>query len=425
MRKKYILYSLLFFSLSLFCTKQSTNNEPVELLERLQALSGVEVTEIVPQEGFERAFEINFTQPVDHHNPGGQKFTQRAYLSHVDESMPMVFAPSGYGTSERSIQELTVHLKTNQLAVVHRYFPNATPQPLNWQYLTIEQAAADHHRIVDLINNIYKGKWVSTGDSKGGMTCLFHKRFYPSDVDAVVAKVAPIMFGTEDPRFDVFLEETVGDEASRQRLKDFQRLLLENRNDLIPMMRTYFQEKNYTPKLDEDSIFELVVLEYPFAFWQMGLCDISDVPVRGATAEELYNRMSDLVRYFWFDIDPFYYQAYTELGYYGFITNHISDLLIINPTYNVCAPDREYITFKPEVMLDINNWLQTEGNNIIYIYGVDDPYTAASVELTGQTNALKIVQPGKNHRVKIYELDQSQLVMTTLEQWLGIDIEGW
>jgi len=48
-----------------------------------------------------------------------------------------------------------------------------------------------------------------------------------------------------------------------------------------------------------------------------------------------------------------------------------------------------------------------------------------NIELTGQTNALKIVQQGANHRVKILELDQCQLVMSILEQWLDIDIEGW
>lgn len=60
--------------------------EPLDLLERLQNLAGVEVTEIAPDGPYVRAFQIDITQPVDHNNPGGQTFTQRAYLSHLDES---------------------------------------------------------------------------------------------------------------------------------------------------------------------------------------------------------------------------------------------------------------------------------------------------------------------------------------------------
>jgi hypothetical protein len=45
------------------------------------------------------------------------------------------------------------------------------------------------------------------------------------------------------------------------------------------------------------------------------------------------------------------------------------------------------------------------------------------VELTGKTNALKIVQPGGDHRLRIIHLDKKQLVYSTSEQWLGIKIE--
>lgn len=73
-------------------------------------------------------------------------------------------------------------------------------------------------------------------------------------------------------------------------------------------------------------------------------------------------------------------------------------------------------------MQDVLNWLQTRGNNIIYIYGEKDPWTAAAVEPTAQTNALKIVQPSANHVLRIADLDNPGLVYSTLENWLGIQI---
>ncbi len=51
---------------------------------------------IEPGSDFKEAFEIFIEQPVDHHNPDGEKFTQKLYLSHRDESLPMVIEMDGY-----------------------------------------------------------------------------------------------------------------------------------------------------------------------------------------------------------------------------------------------------------------------------------------------------------------------------------------
>jgi hypothetical protein len=38
----------------------------------------------------------------------------------------------------------------------------------------------------------FPGKWINAGESKGGVTSVLHRRFYPCDVEATVAYVAPI-----------------------------------------------------------------------------------------------------------------------------------------------------------------------------------------------------------------------------------------
>jgi PS-10 peptidase S37 len=424
------LVIILLLSLIIGCDNNSTGPDNRDLLEKLQSLPDIEVMEQAPPFGFDRAFEIKLQQPIDHNNPGGIKFTQTFYLSHKDESKPMVLALSGYGITRNAIFEETQFLDANQIYVGHRYLPGALPTRLDWQYLTIEQAAGDHHEVITRLKTIYEGKWLSRGASKGGMTALFHRRFHPGDIDATVAKVAPLPFAAEDPRFDTFLEDVVGDEACRNKLIQFQRDVLINRDDILPHLNSYLSTSTYTYSMDPDLILDYMVLEYPFAFWQYGIGDCNLVPDESAPAIEVFNSLSSVVgTNFYSDeiisyYEPVYYQAFTEFGYYGLMTDHVADLLD-NPeiySYANFTPLDATLVFKPEVMADIVNWLQTEGDNIIYIYGSQDPWTAGAIEHTGTTNSIKIVQQGGNHGLTIAGLDDRNIVYNALELWMGVSI---
>lgn len=434
--KRDFLYRLISISviiLIVFLTYYPIPSNPeafqTDLLERLKDLPGVEVTEIEAHPDFLRTFAIDIIQPVDHQNPDGQKFTQRIYLNHRDESAPLVFEPSGYGAWPNWTSEIADVLNANNLQIAHRYCIGAEPQTLEWQYLNIKQAAADHHHIVEVFKQIYKGNWISSGHSLSGMKTLFHRRFYPEDVQATIAYVSPIMFSTADPWFDHFLEETVGNETCRNKIKQFQRTVLENKATILPLIKTYLDEKGYSYPIGEEAVLEFAVLEYLFYFWQNGPGDCNIIPDVGASAEELFSHLSNLVQLRSYTEDapfskPVYYQIFTELGYYRLITEHLEDLImaVTHPSLAFFAPKDVDLIFKPEVMQDINTWLQTEGNNIIYIYGAQDPYTACAIELTDQTNALKIVQPGANHSVFIADLDaeSQQLIYSNLNQWLNL-----
>lgn len=267
MLKKYLL-GFTFIFLILACEKKSTN--PVAVLtfdERLYALPDVEINEIAPQNGFPRQFEIYINQPLDHNNPDGTKFRQQIFLSHQDESAPVVFMPSGYNARAKTVVEITELLNANQIYVAHRYMTNARPDVMDWNYLTVEQAAADFHHVVAIFKNLYKGKWLSYGASKNGCTALFHRRFYPDDVDATLTQVAPISFAVEDPRYDSFLKN-VGDQAIRDKIKRFQIELLENRAGILPLIKNYLDHSSLTFSISEGVILEFETLEYVFAFWQ-------------------------------------------------------------------------------------------------------------------------------------------------------------
>ena len=421
---------LLLFSIS--CKDQTTQGPPVDnrdILEKLQSLPNLQVDEITPQNGYERQFEIYISQPLDHNNPAGQQFQQQIFLSHRDESAPVVFMPSGYAARATTAAELSLLLQANQIYVPHRFMDGARPAQMDWQYNTIEQAAADHHQIVELFKEIYNGIWVSYGASKNGATALLHRRFYPDDVDATVAKVAPISLAIEDPRYDTFLEN-VADEATRNKIKEYQIALLQNRSKILPMIQNYMNNSQFHYSVSEGVILEFETCEYAFSFWQVTDHDTAGIPDSSSTAQELYAHLegggyfpfySDKYMNFY---EPVFYQFYTELGYYRLVTDHLQGLLVSvpNPSYSFFAPQGVALNFNPQAMQDVLQWLQTEGNNIIYIYGELDPWTAGAVEPTGQTNAIKIVQPGANHYINIADLNEKALVYTTLESWLGIEI---
>jgi hypothetical protein len=276
-----IKYKRLFFAAAcLIFVVSCQKDEPEDnrtYLEKLYDLPGVQVTEITPALGHPKAFQLDITQPVDHNNPDGPEFTQRAYLHHADEASPLVFAPSGYAVGPRSGQELAGILQCNLLTVTHRFFEGSRPDPVNWEYLNIEQSAADHHHIVDILKDIYTGPWVSAGASKSGQAVLFHKRFWPDDVEATVAYVAPFVHGTQDERFITFLD-TVGTDDCLSRIQNYQRLILEKRDSIIPLFVQWFPDNNFTFSLDVNKTFEYAVLEYHFAFWQFHNTDCYSIP---------------------------------------------------------------------------------------------------------------------------------------------------
>jgi hypothetical protein len=411
------------------CSERTGPDTRTDLLDRLNALPGVQAREIQPHYGYPKAFQLDITQPVDHDHPGAS-FTQRAYLSHVDASAPMVFAPSGYGASPESGQELAWILGGNCLSVVHRYFPDSRPTPMDWQYLNLRQAAEDHHRIVTLLKEVYTGRWVSAGSSKGGETVLFHRRFHPEDVDATVAYVAPLLFSDDDPRFMPYLHglETDRDTAA---IHTFQRALLERKADLLDDYAAWFTGHGYTFSLPLPSSFESAVVSYEWEFWQRHIFDAADVPGPDAPDAGMIDHLAQVIRLH-FDADVYrdYFQAYvyqtrTEIGHPHVDADHLADLLVeppldIREAYGF-PPDMEFV-YRPEVIADVLDWIQTRGDRIILIYGELDPWTGGAIELKGTTDALKVVQAGADHQVKIADLDRRDEVLARLGQWLGMVI---
>lgn len=431
---KRIIICLMFTLSILSCEHKKitgpSSNDTRDILEKLESIPDIDVTEIAPGNGFNRQFEIYISQPLDHANPEGIRFKQRIYLSHIDEKNPVVFMPSGYSSSPVKVSELTGPLQANQIYAAHRFMLGAEPSPLQWEFLTIAQASADFHHIVEIFKNIYAEPWVSYGVSKNGQAALYHRRFYPDDVSATVSVGAALSLAEEDPRYETFLN-TVGSEGDRDKIKQFQRTVLMKKENIIPLIRNYLDDSEFHfTRMTPAEIIEYEVLEYPFSFWQVTDGDCTRIPDTTATPLQLYvylknfgyfdSYSDELLEFF----QPVYYQAFTELGWYRLIDDHLQGIerVVKNPSYRNLAPPGAVLTYNPQVMPDIINWLQSDGQNIIYIYGGNDPWSAGGIESVGSTNSIKISQPGANHGLRITDLDQQSVVWAALENWLDVSV---
>jgi hypothetical protein len=345
----------------------------------------------------------------------------------------MVLESTGYelwdGYTGTALTEPAQILDANELTVEHRYFGPSQPDPLDWSFLTIQQAAADHHRIVQALRPIYTGRWISSGASKGGMTSVYHRRFYPDDVAGTVAYVAPQSFGVADPRYVTFLDQVGDDPACRDALKAYQRLALQHRAEMLTRMAGSGMTFDF---LGPDEALEHAVLGLPFGFWQYGDASMcASVPAAGATADELYQFLDSATGMVAYVSDasiaafgPYYYQAATQLGEAALAESHLADLLLHPGTYAPAAyvPAGVSVTFEAAAMLDIDSWVKTSGSELMFVYGENDPWSAGAFELGGAVDSFRYYVAGGNHGAGILELATADRTQATaaLRRWAGV-----
>ncbi len=206
------------------------------------------------------------SQPLDHQNPATGSFNQRFFLSHKSADAPMVFITDGYiaikANRRNYISELCPLVGGNQVDIEHRYFAESTPDALNYEYLTVENAANDHHVINQLLKRFYKGKFIATGISKGGQTAMFYNYYFPDDVDVTIPYVAPLNFGIEDGRHEPYIANAVGTKTKRDKVFNFQIECFKRKDKLIPLLKENVERRKLKFHFPLEQAFDLAVLEY-------------------------------------------------------------------------------------------------------------------------------------------------------------------
>ncbi len=407
-----------------------------DIADRLRAIPGLTVVSesATPPAGF-RFFILSYRQPVDHRQPRGATFEQRFQLLHKDVASPMVLHTSGYNMRETAFRsEPTRLVDGNQVSVEQRFFTPSRPQPADWDDLDIWQAATDHHRIVAALKPVYDAKWISTGASKGGMTSVYHRRFYPGDVDGVVAYVAPNdPINPADRAYDRFFETVGTDAACRTRLEDVQKEALARRPAMVAKYQAAADAAGwtFTGVLGSiDKAFEMTVLDTVWAFWQYSTqADCPSVPAKTATTDELY-AFVDGVAGFSFYADqgitpyaPYYYQAATELGWPQPKFDHLRGLTRYPGLYqaNSSLPQELRSRHDPRPMLDVDLWVKTRSSQMLFVYGANDPWGAERFVPSRHDSHL-YVAPGANHGANIAALVPAEADAATaaLRRWAGV-----
>ena len=430
MKNMHIRYAALLLFVLLSASASSFAQTVLE--QKINAISAIKEIRPLETSEFSEKYVTYFTQPLDHRHPEKGSFRQRVIVSHVGFDRPTVIVTEGYGAAyalrSQYREELSKLLNANMIFVEYRYFLESTPEPKDWQYLTAENSADDLHAITTAFKNIYPGKWIATGISKGGQTTLLYRTFYPDDVDISVPYVAPLCYGVEDGRHEPFLHK-VSTPENRKIIEDFQLEALKRKATLLPRFEKYCTEKNYSFRAPIEEIYDYSVLEYSFALWQWGT-PISSIPATTASDDEVFSHLLAISEPGYFTADSpnasFFVQAARELGYYGYDVQPFKQYLSIQSSedylHRLMLPEElKDMPFDKTLSKKITKFLKKQDPKMIFIYGQNDPWTAAGVTwLKNKKNIHVFIQPNGSHLARISTLPEAEKaeVMELINEWL-------
>lgn len=426
------VFSFVFFCLFVNATAQS---EKERLEKALFELPDVQFRLHSKPDEKPLKYVLTIKQPLDHRHPEKGSFYQSAVLTHKGFDRPTVMETEGYeGRFEGS--EIEAMLEANNINIEHRYFGTSKPDSLNWDYLTFEQVTADLHRINGLFRAVYKNKWISTGISRGGTLSIYYKCLYPDDVDLTVPCVAPLATALEDGRIYHFLD-TIGSAECRAKLFNVQRFLLEHEDEAVAKLKWYAKGKgltyDYFRSLEE--AFEYWVLEYPFSFWQMTSIPCEAIPTNKSVDDYLAHLIN--IRFIPLLADKYIsqwaangYTARTQMGFYGYdlsrYKKYLRHLKGGNPTAAFLPKEIPLKPFDSSFTHRISRWLDERGNNLLYIYGSRDTWSACRVMPSDKVNAKSFLLPNANHfeaRVKNMPPEMKAEFAAAVKKILGMEAD--
>lgn len=417
-----------------------------DIAAKLRAIKGVTLTTdtVPPQLPDRRYYELTFKQAVDHRHPEAGTFEQRVRILHKSVDRPVVLFATGYDlyTAPEFLAEPTKILDADQVAVEQRYFTPSRPNladPGDWSDLNIWQAATDHHVIVEALKTIYRTKWISTGASKGGMTSVYHHRFYPRDVDGTVAYVAPDNPDVWDNRpYDTFFD-TVGTPECRAKLNNLQQEALNRRTEIDGMIAAQAAAQNppvhFSVVKTIDRAFEVTVIDFRWAFWQYHLePECAGIPATTADTKTIFTWIDGIDPWLGNDDEnlaefvPYYYQAATQLGEPNPATSYLHGLKYGSglDTSRTFIPNSIDVPrfFDFRAMPDVDHWVKTQGSHLMFLYGGNDPWGVKPFRLgRGTKDSLWFSVAGQRHSGSLISLlpqQQHDQAVATLSRWAGV-----
>ncbi|MBO7592180.1 MAG: aminopeptidase [Bacteroidaceae bacterium] len=397
------------------------------------------VSEVTPLESnnFKEKYVLKVAQQVDWKTSSKGTFGERVFVGFRGWEKPTVLVTEGYtasyGISPDYEEELSRLFDANVILCEYRYFSESVPQPTNWEYMTVDNSLADYHHVRQMFGQLFKGKWISTGISKGGQTTMYYRATYPDDVDVSVSYVAPLNRAVEDGRHEKFLARKVGTKEERKIIKQAMQEIMKRKPNLMKLFHNYCEEHNYHFQLSEEDIYDYCVLEFPFALWQWGT-PVSMIPESEDEDKEWFDCLMKVSSPDYFAYPsrymPFDVQALRELGYYGYALKPIKKWTSLKSTKGylkeIWLPDslKKY-DFDPTLYKRTVKFLKKEDPTHIFIYGEIDPWSSSGVctwlNCKKKKNMRVYVQPRGSHTARIGNMpeDMKEEIIQRLTKWLN------
>lgn len=414
----------------------SAQTDSTQFMKQLCGTPDVSRVEKLESSVYPEKYLIRVKQNVDGDTDAKGTFDQRVVVGFRGYDRPTVIVTEGYygdyGMNPRYEEELSGLFNANLVFCEYRYFAESTPVPTNWDYMTVDNSLRDYHHIRQILGTLLKGKWISTGISKGGQTTMFYRATYPDDVDVSVSYVAPLNRGVEDGRHEKFLAKKVGTKEERDAVKAAQEEFMKRKANCMPLFREYNKEHKLTYYISEEDIYDYAVLEYPFALWQWGT-SISTIPSTDADDKTWFNYLMEIAGPDYFAYPnkymPFDVQAAKELGYYGYDTKPIKKWASIKSTKGylnqLMLPDSlRHYKFDKSLYKRTVKFLKEQDPKHIFIYGEIDPWSASGVctwlDCKKKENMRVYVQPRGSHKARIGNMpaDMKKEIIDRLTGWL-------
>ena len=422
--------------LMLVTTLVVAQQDTTAFMRQLIALNGISDVRPLESRSFKEKYVMKICQNVDGDNADKGTFGQRIFVCLRDINAPTVIVTEGYtasyGMSPLYDIELGRMFKANIVLCEYRYFDQSVPEPCNWDYMTVDNSLRDLHNVRVTLGQLFKGKWISTGTSKGGQTTMFYRATYPNDVDASVSYVAPLNRSVEDGRHEVFLTKKAGTAEERAIVLRAQQEMLKRRDTMVPRFQAYCERHDFHFYLPIEEIFDYMVLEYAFAHFQYGT-KASSIPSVTGPDEPLFNHFVQVSGPDYFAYPnkylPFDVQAIRELGYYGYSLKGLKKWTKVKSTKGylkkiMLTPELRHYEFDPTLYKRTVKFLKKEDPTMIFIYGEADPWSASGVctwlNCKKKQNMRVYVQPGGDHGSNITNMpepDKSD-IMARLTKWL-------
>lgn len=415
----------------LFATAQ--NSEVEKMLKSIKAVNSFE--KIEKKDTARQYYLMKINQLLDPSNPAAGTFEQRVMLGHRGYDRPVVVVTEGYAgdyafSNPNYMEELTKIMDANILFVEYRYFSGSTPEPCDWQYLTVLNSMTDYHNIITSFKPFYKAKWASTGISKGGSTSIYFRAHFPEDLDVSVPYVGPLSCAVEDGRHESFLE-MVASKAERDAIRGYQTEMFERKERMMPLFDAYCLEKGYIFRVPTSTIYDLLVLEYQFSMWQWGT-PVSTIPALDSDDKTLFDYFVKMCGPDYFaaenKIGSFFVQAVKDFGYYGYniepFHKYVNAEEIEGYLKRVLLPEEfADVKFDDSTFRFTTDYYTENDPKMLLIYGEVDPWTASGITWLRDRNKENIkvyIQPGGSHRTRILNMpdDMRDEILEQLNEWM-------